>query len=126
MTDENEQKTIESDFIQSWNLTEQIYNSSEQHIPRVRFILELIKELRERGYDRQLRAGTQLLTFIVSRARFDGLKQGQYWIRFEAKPEGGARITCRTDIIIEFEIAQPKITSEIEALLARLLAQPID
>ena len=130
MTSEDEQKAIEEDFSQSWNRVEQFFAmfNGLQNLAFLNSIISLITELRERGYDRKLRAGQAMTNFILSRSREHGLQIGQARLTFRVMRQGGMEIQyCEAnDRVSEFEVEQVKITPEIEALLARLLAQPID
>jgi hypothetical protein len=130
MADENEQKAIESDFIQSWDWMEQFFVdfSLEEGWDWITSIQGLIAELRSREYDRKFRAGQSLYVFVLSRSRKHGMRLEQPALRFELKREGGMKVQYweYPDTRTEFEVASVEITPEIEALLARLLAQPID
>jgi len=129
MTDENEQKVIEEEFSQSWGWMEQYFAnlSSKEDWDWIKPICGLIGELRRQGYDRQFRAGQSMYLFVLSRSRHHGLRRGMSYIKFEAIRGGHMGITCRTDVdtVTEFEVERVEITPEIEALLTRLLAQPI-
>jgi hypothetical protein len=65
---------IEGEFLLSWDLIEERYNDLGNitmfPIPRV---LDVIAQMRKKGYDRTLRAGQSLHTLIVSRSRRYGL-----------------------------------------------------
>jgi hypothetical protein len=91
-------------------------------------ILNLIAELRTRGYDRQFRAGQSLHIFRVSRSLMHGLSDDQPWLHFELRSEGGMELWyCEPphpDTIINVD--RVEITPEVEDFIARLLAHPID
>jgi hypothetical protein len=54
---------FEDEFIQGWNWIEQLYG--DLNCPQKGRVLQFIAELRKAGYDRKLRAGQSLFTFIV-------------------------------------------------------------
>ena len=131
MTSEDEQKAIEEDFSQSWDWIQRYFH--DLFDPREWWawlmpIHNLITELRQRGYDRQFRAGQSMYSLVLSRSFKHGLRASQASLVFELLREGGMKI--RYDevghLVSEFEVDRVEITPEIEALLARLLAQPID
>jgi hypothetical protein len=73
---------LEEAFSASWDYVVASYTEwgaagpeSASHI--CRRLLELISELRDAGYDRTLRAGQSVSTFIVSRSRAHGMQQDQ-------------------------------------------------
>jgi len=119
-----EGKGIEGEFITSWDSTEQFY----KEMVKASFsseVLELIAQMRQRGYDKTLRAGTSLYSLVVSRSRRHGLRAEQPRIIFcfrgnsmdiDANFNGEAKLSC------------PKIgfTAEIDALLKRLETKDID
>ncbi|MEQ8675276.1 MAG: LacI family DNA-binding transcriptional regulator [Aggregatilineales bacterium] len=89
-------------------------------------ILDMISEMREREYDKKLRAGQSLATFILSRSRNWGLQPHvlQPTIRFNANnltyihPD-----EARTKTILEFDGVT--LNDEIIALLDKLAEHPI-
>lgn len=72
---------VEGEFIVSWDQIEQFYarnpHDKSARVPR------LIAELRRAGFDRKLRAGQSMWTFLLSRSRRHGLRPEQPCIRFE-------------------------------------------
>lgn len=71
---------IEGEFILSWDNIENFY--SELELDKKPEILHLIKQIREKGFERTLRAGQSLYTFILSRSRRHGLRENQDSISF--------------------------------------------
>ena len=130
MADENEQKAIEEEFSLSWDFMEQYFAelSSKEGWDIVKPVCGLISELRRQGYDRQFRAGQSMSLFVLSRSRHHGLRHGKSYIMFGALPESRMKVIFGSVLgtASEFEVERVEITPEIEALLARLLAQPID
>jgi hypothetical protein len=130
LTLDNDQAAIETDFIESWDLMQSVYEQhrdygSTSFNPQAR--LSLISELRKRGYDRHFLAGSQLFNFILSRSRLEGLRQEQARVYFNIDQQG--RMTAEyqhrdTKILLEFD--RVEVTNELEQLLARLREHPID
>ena len=75
-------KGVEGDFVVSWDKTEKSFNRFAKNSKRFQQALHFISQLREYGYDHQLRAGSSLTRFIVSRSRRNGLRQDQASICF--------------------------------------------
>ncbi|MES2592562.1 MAG: hypothetical protein V4608_11810 [Bacteroidota bacterium] len=71
---------IEGEFILSWDNIENFYRELE--LDKKPEILHLIKQMREKGFERTLRAGQSLYTFILSRSRRHGLRENQDSISF--------------------------------------------
>jgi hypothetical protein len=113
---------IEGDFILSWDQIEVFFNEWSCYFD-VTEILELIAQMRKRGYDRTLRAGQSLTMFIVSRSRKHGLREDQPCITFSFGMKTGG-LGMRIKIDGEETLTFPKIelTPEIDAHLKRLEA----
>lgn len=73
----------EGEFILSWDSIENFYR--EMDLDKKNEILQLIKEMRSKGFDRTLRAGQSLYTFILSRSRRHGLRANQDSVSFSFK-----------------------------------------
>lgn len=91
---------IEGEFILSWDEIEKFY--CEMNIGKKNEILQLIKKMRGKGFDRTLRAGQSLYTFILSRSRRQGLRANQDSVSFsfefiesvmEVQTQKGQKIT---------------------------------
>jgi hypothetical protein len=135
LASEDELSEIEAEFAASWDCMEQFYsrrmlgnqvfNSPWKHVIDM---LNLIAKLRQRGYDRRLRAGQQLDALVLSRSRVHGLRLDQSRFSIEASWNEGAFVGYGEppDIHLQFQIERAEITPEVEELLQRLLAQPID
>ncbi|HVU14778.1 MAG TPA: hypothetical protein VHD90_26060 [Phototrophicaceae bacterium] len=91
-------------------------------------MLDLMRELRQRGYDRQFRAGQSLWRFILSRSRQHGLRPDQPLLIFDLQREGSMFVGYHEppDLTIEFATERIEIKPQVDGLLKRLLAQPID
>lgn len=83
--------------------------------------------MRERGYDRTLRAGQSLLTFIVSRSRRHGLRADQPRIVFDFH-DNGMDVTYYGNIDADERLSYSKIeyTSRIDILMRQLKTKDID
>ncbi len=88
----------------------------------------LIAELRQRGYDRRLRAGQSLGRFVLSRSREHGLRPAQATLIIALGMTGEMRVQYWEKSVVssEINVAHVELTPELEQLLDRLLAQPID
>ncbi len=77
---------LEAALVASWDSMVEFYAdwvSSRWAGP----LLELIGELRDAGYDRQLRAGQSMTTFVVSRSRVHGMQQDQASVALSPRDE---------------------------------------
>lgn len=77
-------KTVEEDFINSWNWVESLYKPH----PLCEKILPFMKTIREKGYEKTLRAGQSLWTFMISRSIRHGLQAEQRYIYIHFTEEG--------------------------------------
>ncbi len=74
---------LKGEFIESWNSIERFYERiNKKFTPK---ILNLIRQLRQKGFDERLRAGQSLYTFMLSRSRRHGLTQEQNFIALKFK-----------------------------------------
>lgn len=72
---------IGGEFILSWNALEEFYE--DINLNNRAEILQLIKTMRAKGFDKTFRAGTSLYSFILSRSRRYGLRLEQPRVRFD-------------------------------------------
>jgi hypothetical protein len=125
MYSEEEAKEIEAAFIESWNRMEIFF--SEDDMPWMTQMLSLIRALRARGYDRKLRAGQSMITFVVSRSREHGLRASQPSLAFTITAQRGINAQLTGEhVSAVVTVDQIEITPKIEGLLLPLLAYPID
>jgi len=82
-------KPVEGEFLQSWDSIERFYKGFAQR--RSDAPLRFIAALRAAGFDRELRAGQSMWSFIVSRARRHGLRRNQPNIVFDFHWRGRRR-----------------------------------
>lgn len=125
MTDNPNQ--IEQDFLDSWDHMEE-YFSADRLLVWVNDMSNVIKQLREKGYDRKFRAGQSMINFIISRSYKHGLRREQAKLYFCPRPDGTMQVCYmeypNPEIVIEVD--RMELTPEIEPLLQKLLEQPID
>lgn len=125
MTDDMQQ--IEQDFKASWNglYTSFQYTLSMRNDVAHQRRFELISEMMRRGYNVHFRIGVQMDTLIISRARQHGLRQGQAYIRFAVTLD---KLYVTYEKLTEQETLEFNsfdYNDEIDALVQRLLQEPI-
>jgi len=114
---------IVDEFIESWNSIERFYD--EIAFPSAPQIRTLIATLRDRGYDRSLRAGQSLWMLVVSRSRHHGLREDQPRIVFWFLADDGMDVYVNGDREKRTHAAI-ELTPDIDALLKTLEAANID
>ena len=93
----------------------------------MKYMLILIRLLRERGFSRQLRAGQSGFTLMLSRSYEHGLRPEQPFLTFTVFKQGSMIVTFEAqNIFVRFFVAHVELTPEIENLLIPLLVYPID
>jgi hypothetical protein len=125
LASDNDQSAIEEVFSKSWDRLEQFYKSQDSLAWPYAPMLNFIAELRQRGYDRQLLSQGRPSVFMLSPTGISHhdakliiyLKQNTSMILHY---HNGADIEIRT------EVETAEFAPELEALLQRLLAHPID
>jgi hypothetical protein len=121
---------IEAEFVASWDATSRFFKYVNERWSGPNTMIQLIEELRIKGFDRTLRAGTALTTFIVSRSRQHGLRRGQARIIFSVYRDNTMNVRYFENIEDAREFTQPigeeLVTPEIEALLTWLVSEPIN
>ena len=121
---------IEDAFVQSWDWIERFYRDDLLSQATWRWIgamPTLISGLRERGYDRVLRAGQSLFVLILSRAREHGLRDTQPFVAIERLRDGSMKLTSRV-AGRETTLTRPTtaICGELLGMLDRLRSEPVD
>ncbi len=124
----------EADFQESWHAMESHFASQiilfnrSWLTPIYRFIY--IGRVLE--YDRQLRAGLQLDSLVLSRSREHGLRPEQHAIRFSAIEQKTIEVTYYDETPEPKTITVDLVTdgfvtnSLVEEMLDRLIKQPVD
>ena len=153
---ENDWIAIEHEFVTSWDGIERFYvfnffigtpewfdlsgishaefekaGLSERihHREFMKPIRALITEMRMKGYDRKLRAGQSLDSFVLSRSRKHGLRSDQGLLGITLLEEGGMHVEycpMMGETKIEVHFSEVKLTSGLEQLLDKLVTHPID
>jgi hypothetical protein len=114
---------IEGEFVDSWNRIEQFY---ERFTSKDR-VLRFVGELRRDGYDRKLRAGQSMWTFILSRSRRHGLRADQARIQFQFSSTDDAMVvTVRTNEEESTFTTKIARTYQLNSVLSELLDRPVD
>jgi hypothetical protein len=113
---------IEGEFIQSWDKMEQFY--SRMTFPFRSSILLFISELRRAGFDRKLRAGQSVWTFIVSRSRRHRLRPGQPRVSFQFSKDGMNVVPKNYEGKCIYT-ASISMSGEVDDVLTQLVKQPI-
>lgn len=114
---------IEGEFILSWDYIENFYQELE--LEKKIEILKLIKQMREQGFDKTLRAGQSLYTMILSRSRRHGLRDNQNSISFSFDYIK-SRMEVRTRQGEKFEFSKIEYNDTIDKLLRSIELEKID
>jgi hypothetical protein len=115
---------IEGEFMQSWDAWEQSCDDlpgKTQYLARA-----FMAAMRRKGYDRKLRAGCAMWEFILSRSRRHGLRKGHSSMTFRFDGKGMTIGASFGGIDAGFRQLSILLTPEVEQLLDRLAAEPID
>jgi hypothetical protein len=116
---------IEGEFIHSWDRIEEFYNTD--HFSFRGRVLPLLRQLRDEGYARKLRAGQSMWTFILSRSRRNCLRATQSRIEFRFSPNDDTMDVTVNNGTQAYALRTTIALSEpLRAALLRLLDCPID
>jgi hypothetical protein len=128
--DERELDEIEYDFVASWGRMEAYFQwfCGMRDWEWLKPMLGFIAALRKLGCDTQHRAGQSMSVFVLSRSRYHGLSPEQASLTFDLQPDNSMIVTYRhaPDAQEQLTLARPEVTPQVEAMLKRLAAQPID
>lgn len=114
---------IKGELIESWNSIERFYKRlNENFTPKV---LNLIEQLRHKGFDERLRAGQSLYTFMLSRSRRHGLTQEQNFIAIRFKIDKNEMIVTDKENN-ELLVDEVKISNELEKIIEDLAKEEIN
>jgi len=117
---------IEGEFIVSWDIVDDFYDYIIDSHDYRKQIRTFMGSLRKKGYDRLLRAGQSMSTFVLSRSRRHGMVPGDPSLAFHFMDDhiivynglnGGRSIETRCQTT--------ELNPEIDALLQELIAKPI-
>ncbi len=119
-------------FARSWDDVESSYLSgvAEPDGERWKLILELVREMRRRGYDRVFRAGMAFFNLILSRSAEHGLRRDQPFVEIFVWPwvaqDRAMRVQCGPGDGTGFVEERFALTPALERALADLARAPID
>ncbi len=114
---------VEGEFIESWDQMEGVYEGSR--FPPRTLVLPFIAELRRAGYDRKLRAGQSIWSFIVSRSRRPRLRPEQPVVSFQFH-ENSMEVYARDQKEQRFPYIPIAMSDTVENVLRTLTERPID
>lgn len=117
---------IEGEFIVSWRIVEDFYDDiihSTEHRDKIRAFMD---SLRRQGYDKTLRAGQSMDTFVLSRSRRHGLDEHQPALAFHFNQDSVIVYNyLNRDHFTQEEYPGIELKQDIDALLQQLVAMPI-
>lgn len=106
---------IMGEFIESWNQVEAFYSQIELNLKDK--ILNFIKAIRAKGFDKSVRAGTSMYSLILSRSRRHGLRKNQSCIIFSFKDNGiSMDVDGRKRIVFKDIFLSDEILKQIQLL----------
>ena len=114
---------VKGEFLASWDHMEGFYRESMKGYMEIDPVLDLMKDLREKGYDETLRAGQSLSTLMLSRSRRHGLRPEQKFIAISF-PEKGMVIEDSKGNEKAYD--QVEVVPELLELLDELVRAEID
>jgi hypothetical protein len=116
---------IEGEFIASWDGIEQFYDGG--HFPLKSRVLQFVGQLRSAGYDRKLRAGQSMWTFILSRSRRHGLRADHSRIEFQfSSGDDAMNVTVRNHAGEYTLTTAIYLSDQLKTALAQLVECSID
>ncbi|MBN69289.1 MAG: hypothetical protein CME32_08430 [Gimesia sp.] len=117
---------IEGEFLVSWESVEDFYDEiirSMEHRHKIRAFMD---SLRSEGYDKTLRAGHSMATFVLSRSRRHGIDEHQPALGFHFNENSVIVYNyLNRDHFTEEEYPGVELNPDIDALLQQLVAMPI-
>ena len=114
---------LEGEFLKSWDDIGKFFN--ESNLPIRSDIMLLIKTMREKGFDKTLRAGTSLYRLILSRSRRHGLRPDQPDVMFSFEYMNSI-MKVNTWENEEFIFNAVTYTNDLERILKKLEQQSVD
>ena len=122
-----DQTDLAMQFLASWEAVHQFFVELAQGATWLAPMPRLIADLRQRGFERTLRAGQSLNTFIVSRAREHGLRAGQSHLQLMPGQDGSLAVTgIIADQPVRLDMAEAAVTPALLGALQRLVARDVD
>jgi hypothetical protein len=129
MTDQADEN-LRLAFQESWDHIEAFYREELLTMDNwqwIRPIVDLLKELREAGYDHVLRAGQSIHILGLSRSRKHGLRDDQPSVWIELFPNGTMRVTTQFHGRRQREVlvSEIRLSGELVEILENLTREPI-
>ena len=117
-----EGRGIEGEFIQSWAEMEIFFANTDV----ADIALPFIREIRQHGYDKTLRAGQSMWTLVLSRSRRHGLRGNQPLVAFSFSKDGTMNVRATLWQKSELINLTPRLDSNVEQLLQSLQSNAIE
>ncbi len=115
---------LKGEFIESWNNIERFYGQFDDRFKTKKLVINLIRELRQKGFDETLRAGQSVYIFMVSRSRRHGLVVGQNFIKFVFNREED-EMTVNDSAGQQILSGEIKFSTKLEAVLNNISKEEI-
>jgi hypothetical protein len=115
-------------FVRSWDLVERCYESLDAYPPG-QGVVELVREMRRRGYDRLFRAGMAATCLVLSRSAEHGLRREQPFVQLFVRPfarDERMYVWCGPGKGGRFVEESFAFTPALERALAELAQAPVD
>lgn len=123
--EEDINKKIKKEFVESWNSMISFFEFIFKNKAFQTEILNLIEEMRVKGFDEKLRAGQSMTYLILSRSRRHGLRTGQKSIIFNFEVfDDKMQITSNLDK--KDLLSNIEYSSDLEELLNELVKEEIN
>lgn len=108
----DENAPLEEHFMSSWDHMFYFFSCflKRPHPQNFQLMIDLIKEFRERGYDKKFRAGQAVSTLILSRSKDYGMREGQHSISIYLTPENTFQINYNK--VIYYKNGSPSLLTE--------------
>lgn len=115
-------------FSKSWDQIVQYYEEFNQDYEFIKYpMLALIDELRQAGWDQVFRAGQAMFALMLSRSKRHGLRLEQPFLRIHIELNGEMFLQYfEPPDRLELRCDKVAITPELNDLLERLKAHPLD
>ncbi|MEQ8473631.1 MAG: hypothetical protein RIC35_20705 [Marinoscillum sp.] len=120
-------KGIEGEYVLSWDSIERFYGElSDEWHPFKKDAINLLKEMRVEGLDKELRAGQSLFFFILSRARRHGLENNHSFAHLTFLGENKMKIWSNYDDSRKEEEFEVKYEGYLKETIQKLLKEKIE
>lgn len=122
-------KVVEAEFSKSWDRIENFYKTMPFINLNISSISKLIAQLRQKEFDKTLRAGQSLSAFVLSRSLHHGLRNDQPRLMFVFNNDNlEIYASNSTELVNSQNLSFPRIelTSQIEKMLKLLEREEIN